>query len=49
MIEKQSQMVITGPKVIHDVTGESVTLEELGGADVHSKITGQAICHQNRR
>jgi len=42
MIEKQSQMVITGPKVIQDVTGETVTLEELGGAKVHSEITGQA-------
>jgi methylmalonyl-CoA decarboxylase subunit alpha len=42
MIEKQSQMVITGPKVIHDVIGETVTLEELGGAEVHSRITGQA-------
>lgn len=42
MIEKQSQMVITGPKVIQDVTGETVTLEELGGAQVHSRITGQA-------
>jgi acetyl-CoA carboxylase carboxyltransferase component len=42
MIEKQSQMVITGPKVISDVTGETVTLEELGGADVHSRVTGQA-------
>lgn len=42
MIENQSQMVITGPKVIHDVTGETVTLEELGGAQVHSRITGQA-------
>ena len=42
MIEKQSQMVITGPKVISDVTGETVTLEELGGASVHSQVTGQA-------
>jgi len=42
MIEKQSQMVITGPKVILDVTGETVTLEELGGAKVHSEVTGQA-------
>ena len=42
MIEKQSQMVITGPKVIQDVTGETVTLEDLGGTDVHSRITGQA-------
>ena len=42
MVEKQSQMVITGPKVIYDVTGETVNLEELGGARVHSRITGQA-------
>jgi len=42
MVDKQSQMVITGPKVIKDVTGETVTLEELGGAHVHSTITGQA-------
>ncbi len=42
MVENQSQMVITGPKVIHDVTGETVTLEELGGAKVHSQVTGQA-------
>lgn len=42
MVEKQSQMVITGPKVIADVTGETVTLEDLGGADVHSCVTGQA-------
>lgn len=42
MVEKQSQMVITGPKVIQDVTGETVNLEELGGSEVHSRITGQA-------
>ncbi len=42
MVEKQSQMVITGPKIIKDVTGETVTLEELGGADIHSRVTGQA-------
>lgn len=42
MVEKQSQMVITGPKVIQDVTGETVNLEELGGAKVHSQVTGQA-------
>jgi propionyl-CoA carboxylase beta chain len=42
MIEKQSQMVITGPKVIHDVTGEKITLEELGGSAVHSQVSGQA-------
>jgi acetyl-CoA carboxylase carboxyltransferase component len=42
MVEKQSQMFITGPKVIQDVTGETVNFEELGGAHVHSRVTGQA-------
>ncbi len=42
MIKGQSQMVITGPKVIKDVTGETVSLEDLGGSDVHSQVTGQA-------
>jgi len=42
MVEGTSQMAITGPGVIKSVTGEDVTLEELGGAKVHSEITGQA-------
>jgi acetyl-CoA carboxylase carboxyltransferase component len=42
MVEGTSQMAITGPGVIKSVTGEDVTLEDLGGSDVHSKITGQA-------
>lgn len=42
MVEGQSQMIITGPGVIKQVTGETVTLEELGGAKVHSEKTGQA-------
>ncbi|CAM3804658.1 acyl-CoA carboxylase subunit beta [Alkalicoccus chagannorensis] len=42
MVEKTSQMFITGPKVIETVTGESITSEELGGASVHSSISGNA-------
>jgi len=42
MVQDQSQMIITGPGVIKQITGETVTLEELGGAKVHSEITGQA-------
>jgi acetyl-CoA carboxylase carboxyltransferase component len=42
MVEKTSHMIITGPHVIKQVTGEEVDLEELGGAKVHSEITGQA-------
>ncbi|MFB5196635.1 acyl-CoA carboxylase subunit beta [Neobacillus sp. KR4-4] len=42
MVEKTSQMFITGPKVIETVTGEQITAENLGGAKVHSSISGCA-------
>jgi acetyl-CoA carboxylase carboxyltransferase component len=42
MVEGTSHMVITGPAVIKSVTGEEVSMEELGGAKVHSEITGTA-------
>lgn len=42
MVEKTSQMFITGPQVIKTVTGEDVTFENLGGADTHNAISGVA-------
>ncbi|WP_090758226.1 acyl-CoA carboxylase subunit beta [Bacillus sp. OK048] len=42
MVEKTSQMFITGPKVIEAVTGEKISSEDLGGAKVHSSISGVA-------
>lgn len=42
MVEEKSHMVITGPAVIKSVTGEEVTMEELGGARVHSRKSGTA-------
>ena len=42
MVEKTSQMFITGPKVIETVTGEKISAEDLGGARVHSSISGNA-------
>lgn len=42
MVEKTSQMFITGPKVIETVTGEGISSEALGGADVHSSKSGNA-------
>ena len=38
-----SYMFLTGPKVVKTVTGEDVSQEDLGGADVHSKKSG--VCH----
>ena len=40
MVNDISQMFITGPDVIKTVTGENVTLEELGGAETHSTLSG---------
>lgn len=42
MVEKTSQMFITGPKVIETVTGEQISAENLGGAHVHSSISGNS-------
>lgn len=42
MVDKTSQMFITGPQVIKAVTGEEVSSEELGGAMTHNKISGVA-------
>lgn len=42
MVEKTSQMFITGPKVIETVTGEKISSEDLGGARVHSSVSGNA-------
>ncbi len=42
MVDKTSQMFITGPQVIKTVTGEEVTAEELGGAMTHNSISGVA-------
>lgn len=42
MVDRSSHMFVTGPDVIRSVTGESVGLEELGGARVHSGQTGNA-------
>jgi len=40
MVERISQMYITGPEVIRAVTGEEVSFEELGGAAIHSLKSG---------
>ncbi|MDT5154599.1 MAG: propionyl-CoA carboxylase beta chain [Mycobacterium sp.] len=42
MVEGTSQMFITGPDVIKTVTGEEVTMEELGGAHTHMAKSGTA-------
>ncbi|MED3660793.1 acyl-CoA carboxylase subunit beta [Ureibacillus sp. FSL K6-8385] len=42
MVDKTSQMFITGPKVIEAVTGEKISSEDLGGSKVHNSISGNA-------
>jgi len=38
-VKNTSHMFLTGPDVVKTVTGEDVTLEELGGASTHRLIS----------
>lgn len=42
MVEETSEMFITGPSVISAITGEKITMEELGGAKAHAQKSGVA-------
>lgn len=41
-VDRTSRMFLTGPEVIRQVTGETVTFEDLGGARVHTERSGVA-------
>ena len=40
-MKRTSYMFVTGPSVVKTVTQETVTQEELGGAMVHSSVSGK--------
>jgi acetyl-CoA carboxylase carboxyltransferase component len=42
VVDKISNMFITGPQVIKSVLGEEIDTEELGGAKTHASTTGNA-------
>ncbi|MBR6484495.1 MAG: methylmalonyl-CoA carboxyltransferase [Clostridiales bacterium] len=42
MTRETSQMYITGPAVVKSVTGEEISSSDLGGAAVHSSVSGVA-------
>jgi propionyl-CoA carboxylase beta chain len=50
MVKDTSQFFITGPKVIKALTGEEVTMDELGGTHVHAQHSGQAhfVCENDK-
>lgn len=43
MVKDSSYMFVTGPEVVKSVTHEEVSFEDLGGASVHSEVSG--VCH----
>jgi len=43
MVRHSSYMFVTGPEVVKTVTHEEVSFEDLGGAEVHSEVSG--VCH----
>ncbi len=42
VVDGVSKMFITGPEVIKTVLGEEITMEDLGGARIHSEVSGNA-------
>lgn len=42
MVDTTSNMFLTGPDVVRSVTGEAVSRDDLGGAQVHARTTGIA-------
>jgi len=42
MIDGQSHMFITGPRIVKSVMGQDLTMEELGGAKIHAQKSGVA-------
>lgn len=42
MVKEQATIYLGGPPLVKAATGEELTAEELGGADVHTRISGVA-------
>lgn len=47
MVRNQATIFLAGPPLVKAATGEIVSAEELGGADVHCKISGVADHYAN--
>jgi propionyl-CoA carboxylase beta chain len=48
MVNDTSYLFITGPDVVKSVTGEDVTQQELGGAKIHTTVSGVAhLAYEN--
>lgn len=45
MVEKTSNLFVTGPEVVKSVTGESISSEALGGSKTHTTLSG--VCHKS--
>ena len=40
MVDGISHMFLTGPKIVESIMGESISMEDLGGAKIHARISG---------
>ena len=46
IVKEQGTIFLAGPPLVKAATGEVVTAEELGGADVHCRTSGVATIGQ---
>ncbi len=42
MVKEQGQMFLTGPDIVKAATGEDATAEDIGGSDLHTRVSGVA-------
>ena len=47
MIKKQAALFLAGPPLVKAATGEAVSAEELGGSDLHCRVSGVADYYAN--
>ncbi len=49
MVDQRSYTFATGPVAVKEVLGEDITMEDLGGARVHSQLPGLADMRVRQR
>ncbi len=42
MVKEQGQMFLTGPDIVKAATGEDASAEDIGGSDLHTRVSGVA-------
>jgi 3-methylcrotonyl-CoA carboxylase beta subunit len=48
IVKNQGTIFLAGPPLVKAATGEEVSAEDLGGADLHCKVSGDLLANSRR-